>query len=514
MKTLLQHCLPGLPKSNEGNGAFRYKLITTGGNDLAVRSQILAACKADPIFFINCFCWTYDAKGDKFRELCWDSPHMPFITFDYQDQFILDLVDAIRQGENLLIEKSRDMGVSWLVICIFVWFWLFQGPGNDFLLGSRKQQYVDALGDMSTLMQKARYLLKRLPGWMLPAGFELGHTSPWDNYNRLVNPVTECVIMGEANNVNFGTSGRFKAALFDEFAKWEHTDEAAWESASDTTSCKIAVSSAWGKNNHHYRLRNQEHGFIRVITLLWKLHPLKDQAWYDEQVRTRSKSDVASNLDISYVASVRGRAFPDFDIQVQGLDQDPYDPGLPISMECDFNIHPMCWNLLHDVHGEDYYFGEVVSDERTTTAAHMQEFLERFANHANKSLILYGDFSGSFGSTRGFESDYDVMKRMAREWGWEVTDMTNEANPSHRLSLEVCAFRLHDWSDNGSHHVHFWQPGCPTLVMSLEQTIRKGDGIDKNGVEHSSDGFRYGQASRHGDEINEQEFRGVSRYGR
>lgn len=513
MKIPLQSFLQNLPKDNDTNGLLRYNLHTQGGVDLQVRALILAACAADPIFWINCFCWTYDAKGDKFKELGWDSPHMPFITFDFQDEFINEVKDAIEQGNNLLVEKSRDMGASWLVIAVFLWFWLFQGAGNDFLLGSRKQQYVDALGDMSTLMQKARYVLKRLPSWMLPKGFELGHQSPFDNYNRLINPVTECTISGEANNVNFGTSGRAKAALFDEFPKWEHTDEAAWESASDTTDCKIAVGSAWGKNNHFYKLRNQEQGQIRMITLHWELHPLKDSAWYDEQVRTRSASDVASNLDINYAAAVKGKAFPDFDIKVQGLDEDPYEQGLPIQIECDFNIIPMCWGLSHEVKGDDYYFDEVVDEERTTTAAHMAEFLDTYRAHKNKVIYLYGDFSGKFGDTRGYESDYDIIKRMAQDLNWEVVDMTNQSNPSHRLSLEICAMRLSDWTSDGIHRVHFYQPKVPTLVMSLEQTRRKGDGILKDGVEHSSDYFRYGQVTRHGDEILEQEYGGVSRYG-
>ena len=509
----LQHFLQDLPKDNSGNGHLRYSLITHGDSDLKTRAQILAACKADPVFWINCFCWTYDAKGDKFKELGWDSPHMPFITFDFQDEFIYELKAAIEDGENLLIEKSRDMGISWLVICIFLWFWLFQGAGNDFLLGSRKQQYVDERGNMSTLMQKARYILKRLPSWMLPAGFELGDQSPWDNHNRLINPVTECVIAGESNNVNFGTSGRVKAALYDEFAKWEHTDDAAWESATDTAGSKIAVSSAWGKDNKFYRLRNQEEGHIKVITLHWKLHPLKDDAWYEEECKTRSESDVASNLDIDYSASVKGKAFPNFDIKVQGLDYDPYDQGLPIMMECDFNIHPMSWNLAHEVKGEDYYFGEVVDEERTITAQHMAEFLERYKAHKNKVLYLFGDFSGSFGDTRGYESDYDIIKRMAKDLNWEVIDMTNVSNPSHRLSLELSAKRLSDWTMEGYHHVHFYHEGCPYLVKSLEQTRRKGDGVLKDGNEHSSDAFRYGQTTRHGTEIDEQEFGGVSRYG-
>lgn len=500
------------PSDPKENLAFRSRLISRCIDNPKLQEAVWKVCEDDFFFWINTFCFTYDAKGDKFQELGFKKPHMPFITWDFQDDAAQDIIDAIEQGHNLLVEKTRDMGLSWLVIAIFVWFWIFRGAGNDFLLGSRKQQYVDELGNMSALMPKARYILKKLPSWMVPTGFSLGHQSEWDNYNRLINPVTGCVISGEANNVNFGTAGRFKAALFDELAKWEHTDVAAWESASDTTSCKLAVSSAWGERGVFFELAHDKRGDIKVIRIPWQLHPLKDEAWYAEQVATRSKADVASNIDINYAASVEGRAFPNFDINVQGVDADPYDQGLPIMMECDFNIQPMSWNLAHEIKGDDYYFGELVDDERTITAEHMQDFLDRYASHKNKVLYLYGDFSGKFGDTRGYETDYDIIKRMARDLNWEVIDQTNQSNPSHRLSLEIANKRLADWSHQGKPHCFFWKEGVPRLVMSMNQTRRKGDGILKDGAEHSSDAFRYGQVTRHGDDISEQNIGAVSRY--
>ena len=506
--TYKEHC----PKLPNDNLTFRARTVSNALKNDRLQQALWKMSEQSFLFWLNAFVWTYDAKGDKYQELGYDSPHMPFISFDYQDDHAVELQEAIEKGHNLAIEKSRDMGESWLIIAMFTWFWLFQGAGNDFLLGSRKQQYVDELGNMSALMPKARYILKRLPSWMLPKGFSLGNQSEWDNYNRLINPVSGCVISGEANNVNFGTAGRYKAVLFDELAKWEHTDSSAWESASDTTSCKIAVSSAWGERGIFFELIHQKAGAIKTIRLLWKLHPLKDQAWYDEQKRTRSKADVASNIDIDYATSVEGRAFPDFDINVQGLEEDPYDQGRPIQMDCDFNIRPMSWSLSHEIKDDDFYFAEVVDDERTTTAAHMNEFLERYSSHKNKVIYLYGDFSGSFGSTKGYESDYDIIKRMGRDLNWEVIDMTNQSNPSHRLSLEISAMRLSDWSMGGQTHCFFWKEGTPRLCMSMNQTRRKGDGILKDGAEHSSDGFRYGQVTRHGDEILEQSYGSVSRY--
>lgn len=62
---------------------------------------IIRKCKEDPIFFFNMFLWTYNPRLDK--------PHVPFITYPYQDDFIKQIVDAVETGIDVWIEKSRDM---------------------------------------------------------------------------------------------------------------------------------------------------------------------------------------------------------------------------------------------------------------------------------------------------------------------------------------------------------------------------------------------------------------------
>jgi hypothetical protein len=54
------------------------------------------------------FLWTYNPRLDK--------PHVPFITYPYQDDFIKQIVEAVELGIDVWIEKSRDMGLSWTML--------------------------------------------------------------------------------------------------------------------------------------------------------------------------------------------------------------------------------------------------------------------------------------------------------------------------------------------------------------------------------------------------------------
>ena len=319
--------------------------------DPILREKIREACKRDIIFWINGFCYTKDPKKPLSK--------IPFVIYDsFQREGILDLVKAINTGEDRLVEKTRDMGASWIVLYVFIWFWLFH-DNCDFRIGSRKEDFVDKIGDMDTLMEKVRFTLRFLPSWMKPAGYvENDHAT----YMRIVNPVNKNTIIGESANPHFGSGGRRKAILLDEFAKWETSvADAAWTSTHDVTRCRIVVSTPVGSANKFALLAKGTKEKIKKLTLHWSLHPDKAKdayylngeekipitdpkrafelwksgvkvrsPWYDAECERRSEQDVAQELDIDYLKS--GRPF--FSLKELKLQRewqyyarkDPYEP--------------------------------------------------------------------------------------------------------------------------------------------------------------------------------------------
>jgi hypothetical protein len=167
------------------------------------------------------------------------------------------------------------------------------------------------MGNMDTIMEKIRFVVRTMPKWMRPVGWDQKNHS---NYMKIVNPETKATITGEATNNNFSRGGRRRAIFFDEFAFWE-CDEAAWRASADATNCRIVVSTPNGYNNQFSKLRHS--GSIDVKTLHWTLHPEKSQAWYENEKRRRNNDsvEIARELDIDYAGSEEGILFPFNDLK-------------------------------------------------------------------------------------------------------------------------------------------------------------------------------------------------------
>jgi hypothetical protein len=274
------------------------------------------------MFWIENFGWTYNSRMVNMGM----SAHIPFFLYEYQRRAIREMIDHIENGRDLLIEKSRDMGVTWLTVYVFLWFWLFR-DGINFLLGSYKEALVDNRSDDS-MFGRLDYALGSLPKWMLPKGF-----SPNKHRTKLKlqNPLNYNLISGDTMNPDFGRGSRKTAIFFDELGSWMYAKD-AWESCGDVTNCRIANSTPKGAN-YYYKLR---YDGIDVLTLHWHDHPLKDESWYEYECARRTPEEVAQELDISYNKSQEGRVYPEWNEGNVSFAHFEYDDTLPLYVGWDF----------------------------------------------------------------------------------------------------------------------------------------------------------------------------------
>lgn len=254
--------------------------------------------KTHPIEFINCFGMTSDPRNAE-RGL---PVVTPFLLFPRQAEFIQWLYDRWRAREDGLAEKSRDMGVSWLCVAFAVWMWLFYG-GAVVGFGSRKEEYVDKIGDPKSLFWKIRTFISLLPDEFKPAGFDDRKHAP---HMRIINPENSSTIVGEAGD-NIGRGNRASIYIKDESAFYDRP-EAIDAALSQTANCKIDVSTPNGSGNPFYRKAHG--GKIKKFVFDWTDDPRKDQAWYDKQVATLDPVIVAQEIDRDYESSVTNAFIP------------------------------------------------------------------------------------------------------------------------------------------------------------------------------------------------------------
>jgi hypothetical protein len=340
--------LANVPTNLQDNMAFRERLNSLLAESQEAREAFKWLVLKKPQIAFKTLFWTFNPKNKSGQR------HLPFITWDCQDEVIEQIHKAILTGEDLLIDKSRDMGATWLILGVFMVHWLFI-PDSHFLAASRKEEFVDRRGDHKCLFEKLRYLYDRLPIWCQP-GTDKTHM-------HLANLDNGSVIDGESTNANMGAGDRRKGVMVDEFARVNMLD-AQWisENLSDTTDCVIYNSTHTTAGHPYAKLRYS--GRVNVAILPWwkrpertvglyrspdygkvelhdleyyqqtypgmfdgwkagEVHPVKDieiaailsgeknvifcadgksnwrSTWYDRQCRRRSARDIATNLDMN-----------------------------------------------------------------------------------------------------------------------------------------------------------------------------------------------------------------------
>lgn len=241
---------------------------------------------------------------------------MPFLLFPKQREFVEWLHARWLGREDGLCEKSRDMGVSWLCVGYACWMWLFHS-GSVFGFGSRKEDYVDRIGDPSSLFWKIRSFISLLPAEFKPAGYDEKKHAP---FMRVLNPENGAAIVGEAGD-NIGRGARTSIYIKDEAAYFEHP-EAIEAALSQTSNCKIDVSTPNGEGNPFWKKRHG--GKFPVFVFDWKDDPRKDQAWYEVQRAKLNPVVLAQEVDRDYSASI-GNSFISGDLVTQAMSRGPGD---------------------------------------------------------------------------------------------------------------------------------------------------------------------------------------------
>ncbi len=400
--------------------------IVTSNAEAAVQ---FAKCESSLPYFALRFAWSLhqdDPSGEpQYRKI----PAYPYVT---------DFLTHVQAVENFHIEKSRQLLFSWMWMAVFLWDILFHDNWANVAF-SIQEKLVDDGGPTATpdsLFGKVRVLWQGLPPYLqLPVSFR----------KLLIQcPATGSYIRGRAPTRGAGRGPAYKRGLLDEAAHIAHAETLFRALRASVKGGLILNSSPLGKGNTFARIRFDDKVTFRKLSYHWSLNPEKTDGlyctcgwtvdpktrptdrpaqfaahacrptadgsepvrhmrspWYDHATADYTPEQTASEYDLSYEKSQRGRVYSAFD-HLRHVT--PYQHAIGTKLEHEtvlaYRKRYLKWRLdpnLITVCGWDFgvsdptalCLGQVV-DERTMRIRWIDEF-----RHNDASWRFYRKFVNS-----------------------------------------------------------------------------------------------------------------------
>lgn len=171
----------------------------------------------DPVAFIR--------EQVKIRTI--DQGIILFPLYEWQEK----LIYLIMASYNIIVLKSRQVGVSWIIGAFIVWLSIFRRH-QEVLILSRNGESARTL-----LRNKILFMVESLPKWIVgneeiyigesikvPARFTIVHAE-YDPVSRVYVPVCENVVSSLTTTTDSGSGETPNFVFLDEWAKLPHSEE-------------------------------------------------------------------------------------------------------------------------------------------------------------------------------------------------------------------------------------------------------------------------------------------------
>jgi hypothetical protein len=343
-------------------------------NKLLARLEVLKKCEAepleinrlaieswsvDPVTFVEQFGWISIPE--------YQNEIKPFFLFPYQKNILVRLWEAELSGEDteLLIDKPRGMGLTWIIVWYQIWRWLFTPRWGGFNLSRTETEVDDGTSDPnSSIFGKFRWCLSMLPQYLLPEGYQPKGKkgTNTDSILRITNPQLGSSLVGSTTNANAGRSRRYSFTFVDECFAIERF-RLVYSSLQSVSRTKVFVSTVKaGKVFQDFKDMAELAG--NYVSLKWSDHPFKDQTWYEEQIKKAEfDPEVMKEIEVDYAVNIRSQYYPEIREAkiVQGID---FIRGKPLFVSMDYGQQDRTVLIYWQFDGQFINILECVSNSR------------------------------------------------------------------------------------------------------------------------------------------------------
>lgn len=256
-----------VPRDPSANLAFRRSLLQECRSEYT-RDAIRHACSQDFLFWLNTYGWIFEPRGPF---------NLPFCTWPFQDK-AFQLIFGSLGVTDVGMDKSRDMGATWMVLSVMAWLFQFV-PNATLGAMSRYEDAVVAAKNQKSLFWKLDFLFKHQPSWLRP-NYIINTTN-----GTIFSPTNGSAISGSSTTKDSARGDRYLLFFMDEAASFE-TQQGydAWASTQATTNTRIAISTPKGLTGvFHDVMKGDKAQGVRRMSLHWTDHPLKRRGLYTSE---------------------------------------------------------------------------------------------------------------------------------------------------------------------------------------------------------------------------------------
>lgn len=148
----------------------------------------------------------------------------------------------------------------------------------------------------------------------------------------------------------------------------------------------------------------------------------------------------------------------------------------------DFNYTPMSSGIAVKRDGKYYVLDEIILHSAVTEQSAI-EFCERYKDHKNKHVIIYGDPAGRAGEKHGHQSDYTQMEDYLRSEGWRFTRKVSNKHPAIKDRQNALRAKIKTASDEISLYVNKDKAPYTHKGLSTVQ-LKKGSSFQEEESEY------------------------------
>lgn len=209
----------------------------------------------------------------------------------------------------------------------------------------------------------------------------------------------------------------------------------------------------------------------------WKLYTWKSSEILPEDVieaakRRMSPRQYKQEYEASFETAT-GRIYEDYG--PHNYTKEAIQPHEQLMWFHDFNFTPLSSGIGVRRGNALYCLDEIILTSAVSRQSAL-EFVEKFKNHQNRHVIVYGDPAGRAGEKHGHASDYTEMEQVLRANNWQVTRKVKNAAPAIRDRQNAVRAKILNAKGETTLFVHperckYLHKGLATVTMKKGSTF-------------------------------------------